>query len=69
MDKKITATVKIIDDKGYIKKGAIGVGFGAWSRAARIRNALKLSEMPISLPEEEWQALTAHRMEDITLER
>ena len=60
-------TVKIIDNIGYIKNGAIGIGFGAWSRAARIRDNLKLDGMPKSLPVEEWRNLTAHRIEDIII--
>ncbi len=60
-------TVKIIDNIGYIKKGSIGVGFGAWSRAARIRDTLKLVDFPKSLEEEQWRALTAHRIEDVIL--
>ncbi len=58
-------TVKIIDNIGYIKKGAIGRGFGAWSRAAKIRDTLKLSRMPVSLPEEQWRRLTAERFADV----
>ena len=58
-------TVKIIDGVGYVKKGSIGRGFGAWSRAAKIRDKLKLSRMPISLPEEQWRNLTADRIEDV----
>jgi hypothetical protein len=30
--------VKIIAGVGYIKKGTLGVGFGAWARAAKIRD-------------------------------
>mgnify|MGYP000146159555 CR=1 FL=1 len=58
-------TVKIINDIGYIKKDSIGRGFGAWSRAAKIRDTLKLSGMPVSLPEEDWRRLTADRIEDV----
>ena len=58
-------TVKIINDIGYIKKGSIGRGFGAWSRGAKIRDVLKLSSMPVSLPEEDWRRLTADRIEDV----
>ena len=58
-------TVKIIDNVGYIKKDSIGRGFGAWSRAAKIRDTLKLSGMPVSLPEEDWRRLTADRIEDV----
>ena len=58
-------TVKIINGVGYIKKDSIGIGFGAWSRAAKIRDKLKLSGMPISLPEEQWHSLTADRIEDV----
>ena len=69
MKEKITVTVKIIDNKGYIKRGAVGVGFGAWSRSGRIKKALALPQLPTSLPIEEWRALTADRMEDVILER
>ncbi len=58
-------TVKIINNIGYIKKGSIGAGFGAWSRAAKIRDKLNLSRMPISLPEDQWRALTADKIEDV----
>ena len=67
MGKNMTVVVKIIDNKGYIARGAIGVGFGAWSRAARIRNALQLTELPVSVPPEEWQKLTAERLEEVRL--
>ena len=63
----MTVTVKIIDNIGYIKKGAIGAGFGAWSRAARIRDRLELSDMPRSLPEHQWRQLTASRIEDVSI--
>ncbi len=58
-------TVKIIDNVGYIKKGSIGRGFGAWSRAAKIRDELKLTDMPVSIPEDQWRSLTADRIEDV----
>ena len=60
-------TVKIIDNTGYIKEGSIGVGFGAWSRAARIRDNLKLSGFPRSLPITQWRNITAERIEDVIL--
>ena len=63
----MTVTVKIIDDIGYIKQGSIGVGFGSWSRAARIRDQLKLVDLPRSLPIDQWRNLTAGRIEDVTL--
>jgi len=62
-------TVKIIDNLGYIKSGSIGVGFGAWSRAARIRDSLKLSDFPKVLPENQWRQLNAHRIEDVVIGR
>ncbi len=62
-------TVKIIDNVGYIKEGSIGVGFGSWSRAARIRDQLKLSGFPKSLPIDQWRNLTAGRIEDVVLGR
>ena len=58
-------TVKIINNVGYIKKDSIGRGFGAWSRGAKIRDTLKLSGMPVSLPEDQWRSLTADRIEDV----
>jgi len=58
-------TVKIIDNIGYIKEGSIGVGMGAWSRAARVRDQLGLSDFPKSLPLTQWRNLTAGRIEDI----
>lgn len=60
-------TVKVIDNIGYIKEGAIGRGFGAWSRAARIRDELKLVDFPKSLPVNQWRNLTAGRIEDVVL--
>ena len=57
-------TVKIINNIGYIKEGSIGVGFGSWSRAARIRDQLKLSGFPKSLPIDEWRNITAEKIED-----
>tara|TARA_R110002153_G_scaffold36023_11_gene106905 strand:+ start:5028 stop:5240 length:213 start_codon:yes stop_codon:yes gene_type:complete len=56
--------VKIIDNTGYIIKGVIGIGGGAWKRAATIRNEFKLTDMPVSLQAEEWHALTADRIEE-----
>ncbi len=60
-------TVKIIDNIGYIKEGSIGVGFGSWSRAARIRDSLKLDGMPKTLKLQDWRNLTAHRIEDVVI--
>ena len=52
------ARVKIAADrKGYIIQGAIGVGLGSWSRAAKIRSQLGLSALPISVSEADWIAL------------
>ena len=62
-------TVKIIDNIGYIKAGSIGVGMGSWSRAARIRDELGLSDFPKSLPVDQWRMLTAGKIEDVTLGR
>lgn len=50
--------VKIIDGVGYIKKGSIGIGFGAWGRAASIKKQLGLADYPKSVEEQEWQKLT-----------
>ena len=63
----MTITVKIIENIGYVKKGSFGVGFGAWSRAARIRDHLQLSDLPRSVSEEHWRSLTAHRIEDVAV--
>ncbi len=60
-------TVKIIDNIGYIKEGAIGRGFGSWSRAARIRDQLQLLDLPKSIPVDQWRNLTAFRIEDVIL--
>ena len=52
------ASVKIAADrKGYIIQGAIGVGLGSWSRAAKIRSSLGLSALPVSVSEADWSAL------------
>lgn len=50
--------VKIVDGVGYIKKGSIGRGFGAWGRAGRIKVTLGLSDFPKSVTPEEWERLT-----------
>jgi len=60
-------TVKIINNIGYIKKGSIGIGFSAWSRAAKIRDCLTLTDFPTSLPEDQWRSLTADRIEDVNM--
>ena len=51
--------IKIIDNIGYIQKGAIGIGFGAWGRAWELKRMLQLADYPVSLPLDEWLALTA----------
>lgn len=58
-------TVKIVGDKGYIKKGVIGVGFTAWGRAGSMKVQLGLPDYPKSLPEEEWRNITADRIVDV----
>ena len=55
--------IKIVDNIGYIQKGAIGIGFGAWSRAWEIRQMFTLDDYPVSLPLEEWLALTTAPIE------
>jgi hypothetical protein len=49
--------IKIIGDKGYILKGSIGIGFGAWGRAAWLRNTFKLADYPTSVQPEVWDKL------------
>jgi hypothetical protein len=63
----MTVTVKIIENVGYIKKGSLGAGFGAWSRAARIRDKLNLNDLPRSVTEDHWRSMTAQRIEDVSL--
>jgi hypothetical protein len=63
----VKVTVKIINNIGYIKLGSIGVGFGSLSRAAKIRDSLKLADFPTSLPEDQWRSLTAYRIEDVNI--
>jgi len=58
-------TVKIVGDKGYIEKGVIGVGFGAWGRAGSIKVQLGLPDFPKSLPQEEWRNITADKIVDV----
>lgn len=43
--------------KGYLIQGAIGVGLGSWSRAAKIRDQLGLSALPSSISQADWDAL------------
>lgn len=50
-------SVKVIDNKGFIKQGSIGIGFGAWGRAASIRDQIGLSDVPQSVPKKEWDTL------------
>ncbi|MDG1478599.1 MAG: hypothetical protein P8R54_03365 [Myxococcota bacterium] len=51
--------VKILAGRvGYIIQGTIGIGLGSWSRAARIRDQLGLSDLPRSVPEADWDALS-----------
>ena len=51
--------VKIVAErKGYIIQGALGVGLGSWSRAAKVRDQLGLSALPISVSEADWDALS-----------
>ena len=58
-------TVKIVGDRGYIKKGVIGVGFGAWGRAGSIKTQLGLPDFPKSVSEIEWRGLMADKVVDI----
>ena len=57
--------VKIVGNKGYIKQGSIGIGFGAWGRAASIRIQLRLSDFPVSLEKNKWEALSFERIVEI----
>ena len=57
--------VKIIAGVGYIKKGTLGVGFGAWSRAAKIRNQLSLAGLPKSVSAEDWRELKADKISTV----
>ena len=50
-------SVKVIDNKGFIQQGSIGIGFGAWSRAASIRDQIGLSDVPQSVTKREWDNL------------
>jgi hypothetical protein len=54
--------VKIIAGEGYIKKGTLGVGFGAWARAAKIRDQLGLGGFPKSVSAEDWRGLNADKI-------
>ena len=58
MKKTWHVRVKVIDGVAYHVRGAIGVGFGAWSRSAKIRDKLGLKELSRSLPLKEWDALS-----------
>lgn len=58
-------TVKVLGDQAYIKKGAIGVGFGAWGRAGSIRVQLCLSNFPKSVSEIEWRGIIADKVVEI----
>lgn len=58
--------IKIIDNIGYIQKGAIGIGFGTWARAWELKRMFQLADYPTSLPTDEWLALTADPI-DVTL--
>ena len=52
-------SVKVIDDKGFIQQGSIGIGFGAWTRAASIRDQIDLSDFPQSVTQKKWDSLNA----------
>lgn len=62
-------TVKVVGDKAYIKKGVIGVGFGAWGRAGRIKVQLGLPDFPKSVSEHEWRGIVADKIVEIDTER
>ena len=52
-------SVKVIDDKGFIQQGSIGIGFRAWARAASIRDQIGLSDFPQSVTQKKWGSLNA----------
>lgn len=58
-------TVKVLGDQAYIKKGSIGVGFGAWGRAGSIRVQLELPHFPKSVSELEWRGIIADKVVEI----
>jgi hypothetical protein len=49
--------VKIVDGIPYYIKGEMGVGMGAWHRAAQVRDMLGLTKMPQHVSREKWNAL------------
>lgn len=57
--KKNGIQVKELNNHGFIIHGALGVGFGAWSRAGYIQKYCSLKEVPKSISREEWIALDA----------
>ena len=59
ISKKNGIQVKVINNRGFIIHGAIGVGFGAWSRAGYIQKYCSLTELPQSVSRKEWLALDA----------
>ena len=52
-------SVKVIDNKGFIQQGSIGIGFGGWARAASIRDQIGLSDFPQSVTKKKWDSLDA----------
>lgn len=61
-------TVKVVGDKAYIKKGVIGVGFGAWGRAGSIKVQLGLPDFPKSVSEHEWRGIDADKILEVDTE-
>ena len=61
--------VKVVGDKAYIKKGVIGVGFGAWGRAGSIKVQLGLPDFPKSVSEHEWRGIIADKILEIDTDR
>jgi len=59
--------VKIRWGRAHIERGALGVGFGAWSRAAKLRDRLRLDALPSSLSSEDWHALQADEVLKVEL--
>ncbi len=57
--KKNGIQVKVINDHGFMIRGAIGIGFGTLSRAGYIQRYCSLASFPESISREEWLQLDA----------
>ena len=49
--------VKIVQGKGFHIQGALGVGFGAWSRSAHIKKTCGLAQLSTAIPQQQWDQL------------